>query len=83
MVAVDDPAAAVEGALLAGIGDVAESVELFDVYTGQQVGEGKKSLAFAVRLRSAEGTLSAEEIRSARERAIAAVDAAVGGVLRA
>ncbi|WP_347042919.1 phenylalanine--tRNA ligase subunit beta [Brachybacterium nesterenkovii] len=83
VVASDVPAAAVEGALLAGIGDVAESVELFDVYTGEQVGEGKKSLAFAVRLRSAEGTLSAEEIRSARERAIAAVDAAVGGVLRA
>ncbi|UYG15598.1 phenylalanine--tRNA ligase subunit beta [Brachybacterium huguangmaarense] len=77
------PAIAVEAALAAGIGDVLESVRLFDVYTGEQLGAGMKSLAFAVRLRSATGTLSAEEIRAARDRAIAAVDAAVGGVLRA
>lgn len=83
VVADSMPASAVEGALTAGIGDIAESVQLFDVFTGEQIGEGKKSLAFAVRLRSAEGTLTADEIRAARERAIAAVDAAVGGVLRA
>ncbi|MCL6422653.1 phenylalanine--tRNA ligase subunit beta [Brachybacterium sp. JHP9] len=77
------PASAVEAAIVVGIGDVLESVHLFDVFTGEQVGEGKKSLAFAVRLRSAEGTLSAKDIAAARERCIAAVDAAVGGVLRA
>ncbi|MGP9539937.1 phenylalanine--tRNA ligase subunit beta [Brachybacterium sp. AOP43-C2-M15] len=77
------PASAVEAAIVVGIGDLAESVHLFDVFTGEQIGEGKKSLAFAVRLRSAEGTLSAEQIGAARERCIAAVDSAVGGVLRA
>ncbi|GAB2549923.1 phenylalanine--tRNA ligase subunit beta [Brachybacterium huguangmaarense] len=77
------PASAVEAAIVVGIGDVLESVRLFDVFRGEQTGEGKKSLAYAVRLRSADGTLSAEEIRGARDRAIAAVDTAVGGVLRA
>jgi phenylalanyl-tRNA synthetase beta chain len=77
------PAAAVEAAIVVGIGDLAESVHLFDVFTGEQIGAGKKSLAFAVRLRSTEGTLTAEQIGEARARCIAAVDSAVGGVLRA
>ncbi|GAA4524098.1 phenylalanine--tRNA ligase subunit beta [Brachybacterium paraconglomeratum] len=79
----DVPASAVEAAIVVGVGDLAENVHLFDVFTGEQIGEGKKSLAFSVRLRSTEGTLSAEQIGEARTRCIAAVDAAVGGVLRA
>ncbi|ATG51483.1 phenylalanine--tRNA ligase subunit beta [Brachybacterium vulturis] len=79
----DVPAAAVEAAIVVGIGDLAENVHLFDVFTGEQIGEGKKSLAFAVRLRSVEGTLTAEQIGAARRRCIAAVETAVGGVLRA
>ena len=79
----DVPASAVEAAIVVGIGDLAESVHLFDVFTGEQIGEGKKSLAFAVRLRSVEGTLTAEQIGQARSRCIAAVASAVGGVLRA
>ncbi|ASK65007.1 phenylalanine--tRNA ligase subunit beta [Brachybacterium avium] len=79
----DVPAAAVEAAIVVGIGDLAEKVHLFDVFTGEQIGEGRKSLAFSVRLRSVEGTLTAEQIGAARQRCIAAVDAAVGGVLRA
>ncbi|MGO1422801.1 MAG: phenylalanine--tRNA ligase subunit beta [Brachybacterium sp.] len=79
----DVPAAAVEAAIMVGIGDLAEDVHLFDVFTGEQIGEGKKSLAFAVRLRSTEGTLTAEQIGGARRRCIAAVETAVGGVLRA
>ena len=64
----DVPAAAVEAAIMVGIGDLAEDVHLFDVFTGEQIGEGKKSLAFAVRLRSTEGTLTAEQIGGARRR---------------
>ena len=47
---VDDdvPAAAVERALRTGAGSLLESIWLFDVYTGPQVGEGKKSLAYAL-----------------------------------
>ena len=83
VVGQDVPASAVEAAMVVGIGDLAEDVHLFDVYTGEQIGEGKKSLAFAVRLRSDEGTLTAERIGEARKRCIAAVESAVGGVLRA
>ena len=46
------PAAAVEAALVAGAGPLLESVRLFDVYTGEQVGEGRKSLAYALRFRA-------------------------------
>ncbi|MGP9694930.1 phenylalanine--tRNA ligase subunit beta [Brachybacterium sp. AOP25-B2-12] len=77
------PSAAVEAAIVAGIGDDLESVHLFDVYTGEQVGQGHRSLAYAVRLRSAEGTLTAEQITAARQRAVAAVGTATGGTLRA
>ncbi|WP_263312140.1 phenylalanine--tRNA ligase subunit beta [Brachybacterium atlanticum] len=77
------PASAVEAAIVVGAGDLAERVHLFDVFTGEQIGEGKKSLAFAIRLRSGEGTLTAEQIGETRARIIAAVESAVGGVLRA
>ncbi len=77
------PASAVEAAIVVGAGDLAERVHLFDVFTGEQIGEGKKSLAFAIRLRSGEATLTAEQIGETRQRIIAAVESAVGGVLRA
>jgi len=77
------PASAVEAAILVGAGDLAEDVHLFDVFTGEQIGEGKKSLAYAVKLRSPEATLTAEQIGTARKGIIAAVESAVGGVLRA
>lgn len=75
-------AADVEAALRDGAGPLLESIRLFDVYTGPQVGEGKKSLAFALRFRSPDHTLSAEETAEARESALAAASAAVGAVLR-
>ncbi len=46
------PAAAVAAALRAGAGELLESVQLFDIYTGPQIGEGRKSLAFALRFRA-------------------------------
>ncbi|QEU11478.1 phenylalanine--tRNA ligase subunit beta [Dermabacter vaginalis] len=77
------PAEAVRAALIVGIGDVAEEVRLFDEYRGDQVAEGKKSLAFAVRLRPQDKTLKGTEIDEIRARAIKAVASAVGGELRA
>lgn len=79
----DVPAEAVRAALIVGIGDVAESVRLFDEYRGDQVDEGKKSLAFAVRLRPADATLTGQQIEEIRSRAIKTVEQAVGGILRA
>jgi phenylalanyl-tRNA synthetase beta chain len=70
------PAADVLDAVRAGAaagpaGDVLESAELFDVYTGEQVGEGLRSLAFALRLRAADRTLTAEETAGVREAVVA------------
>ncbi|HLS49412.1 MAG TPA: phenylalanine--tRNA ligase subunit beta [Actinomycetaceae bacterium] len=82
---VDDDVAAeaVRSALQEGAGELAELIRLFDAYTGGQLPEGKKSLAFAVHLRAADRTLTAEETAAVRERMIEAVRAKVGGVLRA
>ncbi|HET9945159.1 MAG TPA: phenylalanine--tRNA ligase subunit beta, partial [Actinomycetes bacterium] len=55
------PAADVERALRDGAGDLLESLRLFDVYRGSQVGEGKVSRAFALRFRATDRTLTAEE----------------------
>jgi phenylalanyl-tRNA synthetase beta chain len=81
---VDDsvPAAAVEAALREGAGDLLESVRLFDVYTGPQVGEGRKSLAFALRLRAPDRTLTAAESSAARDAAVRAAVTLVGAVQR-
>lgn len=82
---VDDdvPAARVEAALRDGAGELLESVRLFDVYTGAQVGEGKRSLAFALRFRAPDRTLTDEEIVGAREAAVAAAVERTGAVQRA
>ncbi|MEZ5186901.1 MAG: phenylalanine--tRNA ligase subunit beta [Candidatus Nanopelagicales bacterium] len=53
-------------------GDLLESVRLFDVYSGPQVPTGKKSLAFALRLRAADRTLTDTDIESVRESVLAA-----------
>ena len=74
--------AEVEAALREGAGDLLESVRLFDVYTGAQVGEGRKSLAFALRFRAPDRTLTDEEITAAREAAVALAAERHGAVLR-
>ncbi len=83
VVAADVPAAAVEDALVAGAGPLLESVRLFDVYTGAQVGDGRKSLAFALRFRANDRTLTADEASDARAAAVAEAAARVGASLRA
>jgi phenylalanyl-tRNA synthetase beta chain len=80
------PAAEVERALAAGvarIGDVLlEDLRLFDVYTGDQAGEGRKSLAYSLRFRAADRTLTADEASAARDAAVAEAHRRVGAVLR-
>ena len=82
---VDDsvPAAAVLAAVREGAGDLAEQVRLFDVYTGDQLGEGRKSLAFALRLRAGDRTLTADETAAVRDSVVAEAARRVGAELRA
>ena len=83
------PAAEVEAALVAGAaaagGDVSsllEEVALFDVYTGAQAGEGRKSLAYTLRFRAPDRTLTDEEVTAARDAAVAEAARRTGAVLR-
>ncbi|MBV2364891.1 phenylalanine--tRNA ligase subunit beta [Streptomonospora nanhaiensis] len=76
------PAADVERALREGAGALLEDVRLFDVYTGAQVGEGRRSLAYALRFRAPDRTLKTEEIAAARDAAVAAAAERTGAVLR-
>ncbi len=80
------PAADVERALADGAaaaGDVLlESVRLFDVYTGDQAGAGRKSLAYTLRFRAPDRTLTAEEAGAARDAAVAEAAHRTGAVLR-
>ena len=76
------PAAEVEAALRDGAGELLESVRLFDVYRGPQVGEGKASLAWALRFRAPDRTLTVEETSAARDAAVAEAARRTGAVQR-
>jgi len=80
------PAAEVEAALAAGAaadgGELLEDVRLFDIYTGEQVGKGNKSLAYRLRFRAPGRTLTDEETSAARDAAVAEAARRVGAVLR-
>ncbi|WP_405596161.1 phenylalanine--tRNA ligase subunit beta [Streptomyces sp. NBC_01410] len=76
------PAAEVERVLTEGAGELLESIRLFDVFTGEQIGEGKKSLAYALRFRAADRTLTVEEASAARDAAVALAAERTGAVLR-
>ncbi|HIT75454.1 MAG TPA: phenylalanine--tRNA ligase subunit beta [Candidatus Avipropionibacterium avicola] len=76
------PAAAVQASLREGAGELLESVRLFDVYSGEQVGEGKKSLAFALKLRG-DHTLTDAEAAAVRDAAVAKAATDHGAVQRA
>ncbi|MEZ0089746.1 phenylalanine--tRNA ligase subunit beta [Streptacidiphilus sp. EB129] len=82
VVAAEVPAAEVEAALRAGAGPLLESLRLFDVYTGEQLAEGRKSLAYALRFRAPDRTLTADEASAARGAAIAEAVARTGAALR-
>ncbi|MER7057355.1 phenylalanine--tRNA ligase subunit beta [Streptomyces sp. NPDC000351] len=77
------PAAEVEAALREGAGELLESIRLFDVYdNAEQLGEGRKSLAYALRFRAADRTLTVDEASAARDAAVALAGERVGAVLR-
>jgi phenylalanyl-tRNA synthetase beta chain len=77
----DISAAQVRDAILAGGGELLRTAEVFDLYEGEQLGEGRKSLALRLEFRAADRTLTDEEVAARRE-SIAAELADVGGSLR-
>jgi phenylalanyl-tRNA synthetase beta chain len=78
----DVPADAVMNALREGAGELLEDVALFDVYSGKGIDEGSKSLAFGLRFRATDRTLTADEASQAREAAVALAAERFGAVQR-
>ncbi|MFC8674369.1 MULTISPECIES: phenylalanine--tRNA ligase subunit beta [Streptomyces] len=78
------PHAEVEAALREGAGELLEGIRLFDVYENEeQLGDGRKSLAYALRFRAGDRTLTVDEASAARDAAVALAGERTGAVLRA
>ena len=75
-------AASIEATLRAELGDVLEAVRCFDVFRADSLGAGRRSLAFTLRLRAPDRTLTDTEAGELRARAVAAVEQAHGAELR-
>jgi len=76
------PASAVEDTIRAAGGELLWSVALFDVYRGVGVADGRRSLAFTLRLQAADRTLTDADVAELRERIIDAVQTQLPATLR-
>ena len=83
VVPADTTAAAVTAVIRQAAGPLCRTIRLFDVYSGEQVGPGKKSLAFALTFQAQDRTLTVEEVNQARRHIQEALAAALGATLRA
>lgn len=72
----------VEAALRAGAGELLTDVTLFDVYAGEQVGAGRRSLAYRLTFRAPDRTLTTDEVNARRDAAVARAAEALGAVQR-
>jgi len=83
-VVVDEvvPAAQVEDVLRKGGGGYLAKVQLFDIYRGKQIGEGKKSLAFSLTYLAPDRTLTDKEVLNLRNRIVQLLGEELGAVLR-
>lgn len=75
-------ASTLEAAVREGAGELLEAASLFDLYVGDQVGPGKKSLAYRLHFRAAGRTLTTIEVNEARDRAVARAQERTGAVQR-
>ena len=82
VVAEQVSAAELESALWQGAGEMLESVWLMDIYRGDQVGPGRKSLAYRLVFRAEQLTLTTKEVNGFRDRAIAMAASTVGAAQR-
>jgi len=81
VVPTDVSAARVREAVLAGGGELLREAEVFDLFEGEQLGEGRKSLALRLEFRAADRTLTDEEVATRREAIVAALKE-IGGAPR-
>lgn len=83
-VTVDEnvPAGRIEAGIRKVAGELLESVTLFDVFTGEQIGEGKKSVAYSLVFRTKDRTLTDEEVHQIHERIVHYLTEQFGAQLR-
>ena len=72
----DVPVASLEKLIRGAVGAVLEKITLFDVYKGEQIAGGRKSVAFSIVMRSADGTLTDEQADACMKRVRKALDGA-------
>ncbi|HEX2015173.1 MAG TPA: phenylalanine--tRNA ligase subunit beta [Solirubrobacteraceae bacterium] len=77
------PAADLVDTVRVAAGPLLDRVEIFDVYEGEQVGPGQRSIALALAFRAPDRTLTDEDVLAVRERVTAAIAQQLGGMLRA
>ena len=82
IVSEDVTVGAIEDVIFENGEKILEDVALFDVYRGRQVGEGKKSAAFALTYRDAEKTLTDEEVNAVHSKVLEALRDRLGAVQR-
>ncbi|MGN0467654.1 MAG: phenylalanine--tRNA ligase subunit beta [Acutalibacteraceae bacterium] len=70
----DIPVMKIEKVIAKAVGKILEEVSLFDVYSGSQIPEGMKSVAFNIRMRASDRTLTDEEADKAMKKAIKALE---------
>ena len=78
----DDPVAEIEKVIREAGTEIFESVKLFDVYRGEQVGDGKKSVAYSITYRHPDRTLTDEETEGAHKLVVDALRNKLGAVIR-
>jgi phenylalanyl-tRNA synthetase beta chain len=81
VIATEVPAAEVRATVLGAGGELLREAEVFDLFEGEQLGEGRKSLALSLSFRAPDRTLTDEEVTAARDAIVAAL-AGIGGELR-
>jgi phenylalanyl-tRNA synthetase beta chain len=78
----ETPAAGVEAVVRAAAGPLRAGLRLFDVYRGEPLPPGSRSLAYTLTFQSPERTLGEEDVLPARERIVAALKEKLGVGLR-
>ncbi len=82
IVAEEIPAEQVANVIYQSAGNMLSKLRLFDVYRGEQIGEGKKSLAYSLTYQAADRTLTDQEVLKIRQRIIKRLETEIGASLR-
>lgn len=78
----DTPVADIEDVIVSASGKLLDTIKLFDVYQGEQIPEGKKSVAYAVSYRAADRNLTGEEVNKVFDKVLKNLEEKLNAQLR-